>query len=243
MITFHCHHCGVKIEADTNLAGQVSRCPCCRNSVAVPLPTALEEIPIPLVSDELDIFPSPPLEKLQKPRRTKPKQEAIPSWGSPVIMIFIAFLAAIFLFASGVGYSSILVLVAALFASFPDKTALFYRKSRPFLPLIVIFGILGTLLYLGESGKKQIKNRPRTAREIEHEKREAAYEIADIARKNSSYGDYYIPPSSTGRLPLEAYRLEALDVARFYEEETGKTMSEYQIIEIQAMMKAAEDAN
>ena len=39
-ITFHCQHCGKKIEAPENAAGKWGKCPSCRNRLYVPDPKA-----------------------------------------------------------------------------------------------------------------------------------------------------------------------------------------------------------
>jgi len=35
-ITFHCHHCGKKIEAQDSAAGKWAKCPACHNKIYVP---------------------------------------------------------------------------------------------------------------------------------------------------------------------------------------------------------------
>jgi hypothetical protein len=43
-ITFHCEHCGKKIEAPDNAGGKWGKCPACRNKVYVPNLDAGEEL-------------------------------------------------------------------------------------------------------------------------------------------------------------------------------------------------------
>ena len=43
-ISFHCEHCGKKIEAPDGAGGKWGKCPACRNKVYVPAPHADEEL-------------------------------------------------------------------------------------------------------------------------------------------------------------------------------------------------------
>ena len=43
-ITFHCEHCGKKIEAPDNAGGKWGKCPACHNKVYVPSSDAGEEL-------------------------------------------------------------------------------------------------------------------------------------------------------------------------------------------------------
>jgi DNA-directed RNA polymerase subunit RPC12/RpoP len=43
-ITFHCSHCGKKVEAQDSAAGKWAKCPACRNKIYVPDLTADEEL-------------------------------------------------------------------------------------------------------------------------------------------------------------------------------------------------------
>jgi hypothetical protein len=43
-ITFHCEHCGKKIEAPDSIGGKWGKCPACHNKVYVPNPSTDEEI-------------------------------------------------------------------------------------------------------------------------------------------------------------------------------------------------------
>ncbi len=54
-ITFHCEHCGKKIEAPDNAGGKYGKCPGCKSKVFVPMKQAEEEEELrlaPLDSDE-----------------------------------------------------------------------------------------------------------------------------------------------------------------------------------------------
>ena len=42
-ITFHCNHCGKKIEAPDNAGGKWGKCPACHNKVYVPSPPSDDE--------------------------------------------------------------------------------------------------------------------------------------------------------------------------------------------------------
>jgi DNA-directed RNA polymerase subunit RPC12/RpoP len=53
-ITFHCEHCGKKIEAPDNTGGKWGKCPACRNKVYVPESDAGEELKLaPMDSTDL----------------------------------------------------------------------------------------------------------------------------------------------------------------------------------------------
>jgi hypothetical protein len=54
-ITFHCEHCGKKIEAPDNAGGKWGKCPACRNKVYVPSAEVEEELKLaPLDTNELE---------------------------------------------------------------------------------------------------------------------------------------------------------------------------------------------
>jgi len=53
-ISFHCEHCGKKIEAPDNTGGKWGKCPACRNKVYVPSLDADEELKLAPV-DESDL--------------------------------------------------------------------------------------------------------------------------------------------------------------------------------------------
>jgi hypothetical protein len=53
-ITFHCEHCGKKIEAPDNAGGKWGKCPACHNKVYVPDSDTGEEIKLaPIDADDL----------------------------------------------------------------------------------------------------------------------------------------------------------------------------------------------
>ena len=52
-ITFHCEHCGKKIEAPDNAGGKWGKCPGCKNKVYVPSKEPEDELKLaPLDSDD-----------------------------------------------------------------------------------------------------------------------------------------------------------------------------------------------
>ena len=54
-ITFHCEHCGRKIEAADNSAGKWGNCPACHNKVYIPDPKAAgEEIKLSPIDEETE---------------------------------------------------------------------------------------------------------------------------------------------------------------------------------------------
>ncbi len=52
-ITFHCEHCGKKIEAQDSAGGKWGKCPACHNKLYVPKPDSDEEIKLAPI-DESD---------------------------------------------------------------------------------------------------------------------------------------------------------------------------------------------
>jgi hypothetical protein len=53
-ITFHCGHCGKKIEAPDNAGGKWGKCPACHNKVYVPSPEPGEELKLkPIDANDL----------------------------------------------------------------------------------------------------------------------------------------------------------------------------------------------
>ncbi len=53
-ITFHCEHCGKKIEAPDNAGGKWGKCPACRNKVYVPDSNTGEELKLaPMDTNDL----------------------------------------------------------------------------------------------------------------------------------------------------------------------------------------------
>jgi hypothetical protein len=53
-ITFHCEHCGKKIEAPDDAGGKWGKCPACHNKVYVPAPEADEELKLaPMDTNDL----------------------------------------------------------------------------------------------------------------------------------------------------------------------------------------------
>jgi hypothetical protein len=53
-ITFHCDHCGKKIEAVDTAGGKWGKCPACHNKLYVPLPDSGEELKLAPI-DETDL--------------------------------------------------------------------------------------------------------------------------------------------------------------------------------------------
>jgi phage FluMu protein Com len=54
-ITFHCEHCGKKIEAADTAGGKWGKCPACHNKLYVPSPDADEELKLaPLDESDLE---------------------------------------------------------------------------------------------------------------------------------------------------------------------------------------------
>ena len=51
-ITFHCEHCGRKIEAQESAGGKWGKCPACHNKVYVPNPEADEEIKLAPIDEQ-----------------------------------------------------------------------------------------------------------------------------------------------------------------------------------------------
>ena len=51
-ITFHCEHCGKKIEAPDSAGGKWGRCPACHNKVYVPGLSSDEKLKLAPVDEE-----------------------------------------------------------------------------------------------------------------------------------------------------------------------------------------------
>jgi len=64
---------------------------------------------------------------------------------------------------------------------------------------------------------------------------------AELGNQRDSYGTRTTEDSYTGKHPIDAYRPEADDVARHWENETGKPISRSDVETIQWLMKTIDD--
>ena len=53
-ITFHCKHCGKKIEANEKAAGKWGKCPSCHNKIYVPNLNAEDDLKLAPVDEEAE---------------------------------------------------------------------------------------------------------------------------------------------------------------------------------------------